>query len=55
MYGDKLIDVKDMDTFKKMKYDTAKAAFEVRCLSEEIMILHCRNRQLGSCGETLEF
>ena len=29
MYGDKLIDVKDMENFKKMKYETAKAAFEV--------------------------
>lgn len=35
VYGDKLIDVKDMDTFKKMKYETAKAAFEVRFLTKE--------------------
>lgn len=30
VYGDKLIDVKDMENFKKMKYEIAKAAFEVR-------------------------
>lgn len=32
VYGDKLIDVKDMENFKKMKYEIAKAAFEVRGL-----------------------
>ena len=29
VYGDKLIDDKDMDNFKRMKYEMAKAGFEV--------------------------
>jgi hypothetical protein len=29
VYGDKLIETKDMDTFQKMKLDIAKAGFEV--------------------------
>ena len=29
VYGDKLIDVKDMATFAKLKLDVAKASFEV--------------------------
>jgi dynein heavy chain len=29
VYGDKLIDTKDMETFKQMKFDMAKAGFEV--------------------------
>ena len=29
VYGDKMIDNKDMDTFKKMKFDIAKQHFEV--------------------------
>lgn len=28
VYGDKLIETKDMDTFQKMKLDIAKAGFE---------------------------
>ena len=28
VYGDKLIEVKDMETFQKMKLDIAKAGFE---------------------------
>ena len=30
VYADKLIDIKDMDTFKKIKFEIAKAGFEVR-------------------------
>ena len=29
VYGDKLIETKDMETFQKMKLDIAKAGFEV--------------------------
>lgn len=29
VYGDKFIDEKDMETFKKMKFDIAEAGFEV--------------------------
>ena len=29
VYSDKLVDVKDMDTFKKMKFEIAKGGFEV--------------------------
>ena len=29
VYGDKLIDEKDMETFKKLKFEMAKAGFEV--------------------------
>lgn len=29
VYGDKLIERKDMDTFKKMKFEIAKSGFEV--------------------------
>ena len=32
VYGDKLIETKDMDTFQKMKLDIAKAGFEVSLL-----------------------
>ena len=38
VYGDKLIDVKDMENFKKMKYEIAKAAFEVRGLVARVLI-----------------
>ena len=30
VYGDKFIETKDNETFIKMKYDVAKASFEVR-------------------------
>ena len=30
VYGDKLIEDKDMETFKKIKYEIAKAGFEVQ-------------------------
>lgn len=30
VYGDKLIENKDMDTFKKIKFEIAKTGFEVR-------------------------
>ena len=53
MYGDKLIDVKDMENFKKMKYETAKAAFEVSglvvgilCVCERVCILVLVNKLL---------
>lgn len=29
VYGDKLIETKDMETFEKLKFDIAKAGFEV--------------------------
>ncbi len=29
VYGDKMIEEKDMETFKKIKYEIAKAGFEV--------------------------
>lgn len=29
VYGDKLIEVKDMDNFQKIKFEVAKAGFEV--------------------------
>lgn len=29
IYGDKLIDVKDMELFKKIKFEAAKIGFEV--------------------------
>ena len=29
VYGDKLIDEKDMDNFQKMKYEMARTTFEV--------------------------
>lgn len=29
VYGDKLIDEKDMETFKKIKFEAAKIGFEV--------------------------
>ena len=32
VYGDKLIDDKDMETFKKMKYEIARIGFEVECI-----------------------
>lgn len=32
VYGDKLIETKDMDTFQKMKLDIAKAGFEASLL-----------------------
>ena len=33
VYGDKLIENKDMETFKKIKFEIAKTAFEVgKCI-----------------------
>ena len=32
VYGDKLVDEKDIAMFEKIKFDTAKATFEVRYL-----------------------
>ncbi len=32
VYGDKLIDTKDIDNFLKLKFEVAKASFDVRKL-----------------------
>ena len=39
VYGDKLIEIKDMDTFQKMKLDIAKAGFEASLYN--IMCIGC--------------
>lgn len=40
VYGDKMIDTKDMETFKKMKFDVSKQFFEVR--TTHIIYTVCR-------------
>lgn len=42
VYGDKLIETKDMDTFQKMKLDIAKAGFEASLyIMHNIMCIGC--------------
>lgn len=38
VYGDKLIEKKDMDTFEKLKFDIAKAGFEASL--SQLLIVH---------------
>ena len=42
VYGDKLIETKDMETFHKMKLDIAKAGFEASLLNDS----HCSPEQV---------
>jgi hypothetical protein len=39
VYGDKLIEVKDMETFEKLKYSMAKVGFEVWLLKQSTMCI----------------
>ena len=54
MYGDKLIDVKDIENFKKLKYETAKAAFEVSGLIVGILCVCKRVRILVLVNNLLQ-
>ena len=38
MYGDKLIEMKDMENFQKMKLDIAKAGFEASLYTNYVII-----------------
>lgn len=41
VYGDKLIEEKDMETFKKIKFEAAKVGFEVSMMvQKELSILY---------------
>ena len=45
VYGDKLVDEKDIATFEKLKFDIAKQTFEVQiCQCDLVMVhlLYCR-------------
>ena len=43
VYGDKLVDEKDIATFEKLKFDIAKQTFEVHiCLCHSVIILYYR-------------
>ena len=43
VYADKLIEEKDMEAFKKMKFEIAKAGFEARIF---VSVL----KNMGACG-----
>ena len=39
VYGDKLIETKDIETFQKLKLDIAKAGFEVISILRKIKVM----------------
>lgn len=46
VYGDKLIEQKDMETFQKLKFEVSKAAFEVRMFPQSQPL---SNKIITSC------
>ena len=41
VYGDKLVDEKDIGVFEKLKFEIAKQTFEVACLCIISVVMHC--------------
>ena len=46
VYGDKLIEAKDIETFQKLKFDIAKAGFEVSTITVMVVIRDSWNKLL---------